>query len=422
MADVENPPRIAARIAGQRRGDLGERQSCGVDRRLQHAVVEEACRAIARPGSCRSAGPASPLGSSACASQRASRAISSADGALDMPPLSRAKGAVHLQLQREKRAMADEADGPAAAPAAGCATRRRSTTTTPICATAGCASGRPARCRSPSRTSKQADVAWEQRARLVRQLADRAPAVCRECGTSLGFVFTRGSDKLDLTVASFDDPSRFVPKQHFGAESMHRAWLDTEGLPEHTHQRLPEAGRQMGRGDGQLPGLTERDRSSLDRVRRRRARLARVGEGRPVILLHGLFSDAPMNWINFGHADAHRRGGLPGDHARPARARRSAASRTRRDAYPPGILVRDLAELVAHLGLADFDLGGFSLGARTVVAGGRRGRCGRARRCSPAWACAACRTGTGARRSSATRSPISTPLRAATRTGWRSSS
>src|SRR5690242_11895459 len=28
-----------------------------------------------------------------------------------------------------------------------------------------------------------------------------------------------------------------------------------------------------------------------------------MGEGRPVILLHGLFSDANMNWIRFGHAE-----------------------------------------------------------------------------------------------------------------------
>ena len=27
-----------------------------------------------------------------------------------------------------------------------------------------------------------------------------------------------------------------------------------------------------------------------------------LGEGRPVILMHGLFSDAQMNWIKFGHA------------------------------------------------------------------------------------------------------------------------
>src|SRR6185369_2699465 len=35
--------------------------------------------------------------------------------------------------------------------------------------------------------------------------------------------------------------------------------------------------------------------------------------------------------------------------------------------YPRGILARDLRELVAHLKLTEFDLGGFSLGARTVV-------------------------------------------------------
>jgi pimeloyl-ACP methyl ester carboxylesterase len=37
--------------------------------------------------------------------------------------------------------------------------------------------------------------------------------------------------------------------------------------------------------------------------------------------------------------------------------------------YPRGVLARDLRELVAHLGFDDFDLGGFSLGARTTVEG-----------------------------------------------------
>ena len=27
-----------------------------------------------------------------------------------------------------------------------------------------------------------------------------------------------------------------------------------------------------------------------------------TGEGRPLVLLHGLFSDADTNWIRFGHA------------------------------------------------------------------------------------------------------------------------
>ena len=35
--------------------------------------------------------------------------------------------------------------------------------------------------------------------------------------------------------------------------------------------------------------------------------------------------------------------------------------------YPTGILARDLRELIARLELAEFDLGGFSLGARTTV-------------------------------------------------------
>ena len=64
---------------------------------------------------------------------------------------------------------------------------------------------------------------------------------CRECGTSLGFAFTESSGTMDITVASFDDPSRFHPTHHFGAESIHRAWLNTEGLKEirtDEHQKL----------------------------------------------------------------------------------------------------------------------------------------------------------------------------------------
>ena len=47
-----------------------------------------------------------------------------------------------------------------------------------------------------------------------------------------------------------------------------------------------------------------------------------VGEGRPVVLIHGYFSDATTNWIRYGHAAAIAARGLPRHHARPARARR----------------------------------------------------------------------------------------------------
>lgn len=90
------------------------------------------------------------------------------------------------------------------------------------------------------KTVAETDVRWEHEPDWYRSSPIARRSFCRECGTSLGFAYP-GSGKMDLTVASFDDPSRFVPKHHFGAESMHRAWLDTTGLPEcrsEDYQRL----------------------------------------------------------------------------------------------------------------------------------------------------------------------------------------
>ena len=93
-----------------------------------------------------------------------------------------------------------------------------------------------------------------------------------------------------------------------------------------------------------------------------------LGEGRPVILLHGLFSDAVMNWIKFGHAARIARDGfrviMP-----DLRAHGLSGRPHEPEYYPPGVLARDLRELIAQLGVTDFDLGGFSLGARTTVEG-----------------------------------------------------
>ena len=91
-----------------------------------------------------------------------------------------------------------------------------------------------------------------------------------------------------------------------------------------------------------------------------------VGQGRPVILLHGLFSDARMNWVKFGHADRIAADGfrviMPDLRAHGLSDRPHGA-----EFYPRGILARDLRELVEQLELTEFDLGGFSLGARTTV-------------------------------------------------------
>ena len=66
-------------------------------------------------------------------------------------------------------------------------------TTKPISAIAGCASGRRDRSRSPSRTVKQADVTWEHEPDWYDSSPIAARPYCRECGTSLGFIFKEGS-------------------------------------------------------------------------------------------------------------------------------------------------------------------------------------------------------------------------------------
>ena len=91
-----------------------------------------------------------------------------------------------------------------------------------------------------------------------------------------------------------------------------------------------------------------------------------MGEGAPIILLHGLFSNAEVNWIKFGTAARVAAEGyrviMP-----DLRVHGSSDAPHEEEFYPPDVLVHDLEDLVAHLDLADFDLGGFSLGARTSV-------------------------------------------------------
>lgn len=91
-----------------------------------------------------------------------------------------------------------------------------------------------------------------------------------------------------------------------------------------------------------------------------------IGEGRVLLLLHGLFSSAETNWIKFGHAarlaDAGFRVIMP-----DLRAHGQSAAPHDPSAYPRDVLVDDALSLIETLGLDDFDLGGFSLGARTTA-------------------------------------------------------
>ena len=91
-----------------------------------------------------------------------------------------------------------------------------------------------------------------------------------------------------------------------------------------------------------------------------------IGEGRPVLLLHGLFSNADINWVRYGHAAALAAAGLRAimlDH----RAHGQSAKPHDVAAYPKDVLTTDALALAAHLELRDYDLVGYSLGARTAV-------------------------------------------------------
>ena len=95
-------------------------------------------------------------------------------------------------------------------------------------------------------------VRWESEPDYYQSSPIARRGFCNRCGTSLSFDFP-DNDKLDLTIGSFDDPTRFEPRHHFGAESMHRAWLNTEGLPEYrTDQYQPLVDRWI-KAVGKLP-------------------------------------------------------------------------------------------------------------------------------------------------------------------------
>jgi hypothetical protein len=76
---------------------------------------------------------------------------------------------------------------------------------------------------------------------------------CGKCGTSLGFQFKEGPN-MDVTVAAFDDPSRFKPTSHFGAESVHEAWLDTSGLPRKRTEEHKPLVEKWVKATGSFPG------------------------------------------------------------------------------------------------------------------------------------------------------------------------
>jgi pimeloyl-ACP methyl ester carboxylesterase len=90
-----------------------------------------------------------------------------------------------------------------------------------------------------------------------------------------------------------------------------------------------------------------------------------IGAGRALILLHGLSTDGRM-WLFRGHAERFASAGfrviVPDfrGHGESDKPHDPAA-------YTPDVLADDVLALVEHLDLSDYDLAGYSLGARIVV-------------------------------------------------------
>lgn len=86
-----------------------------------------------------------------------------------------------------------------------------------------------------------------------------------------------------------------------------------------------------------------------------------MGDGFPIVLLHGLFSSAATNWIKPGHADFLAKSGF---RVIMPDLRGHGESGYQTGAWPKTILTQDCRQLVEQLGLKNWVLGGYSLGAR----------------------------------------------------------
>lgn len=98
----------------------------------------------------------------------------------------------------------------------------------------------------------RADLTWHSEPDWYASSAIAERPFCSTCGTPLGFRYP-DSDKIDLMLGSFDDPAGFVPTSHFGAETMHRAWLDTTGLPEQRCDSYQPLVSRWEQAQGKLP-------------------------------------------------------------------------------------------------------------------------------------------------------------------------
>jgi hypothetical protein len=69
---------------------------------------------------------------------------------------------------------------------------------------------------------------------------------CNKCGTPLTFEFN-GSENMDISIGSLDNPDLTKPENHFASESIVQNWFVEDGLPKKRadeHTKLQEYWRE----------------------------------------------------------------------------------------------------------------------------------------------------------------------------------
>ena len=94
-----------------------------------------------------------------------------------------------------------------------------------------------------------AEPHWYASSKIARR------GFCGACGTPLSFEYL-DSERMDLTIGAFDDPSALTPVSHFAIESRVANWHAEDGLP---GERLDASERLSARwkkayGDDVTPG------------------------------------------------------------------------------------------------------------------------------------------------------------------------
>lgn len=98
-----------------------------------------------------------------------------------------------------------------------------------------------------------ARLAWVREPDWYRSSPIARRPFCGRCGTPLGFAFLEDGENIDITLGSFDEPSRFRPTHNYAGESILPAWQDTSHLPGIRSEDNPNVADRWRKAVGRLP-------------------------------------------------------------------------------------------------------------------------------------------------------------------------